>query len=95
MATSKAFRTKASNLKDKRNQVTRVMTSVGNASSWGVSAIPYNRKLRHLMPKNTDLQYTKVIVLKVNSSLDQIAEEPLNSKAVEAKNMFANYRKNH
>ena len=96
MATSRAFKTKASNSKEKRDQVTRVRATVlGSASSYIPSAIPYNLKLKRLVPKKTDLQLSKVIVIKINSSLDQLAEKPLNSKAAEAKNMFANYRKNH
>lgn len=97
MATSKAYRTKASGSRAKHYQPARVATAVlGNGWFQGIAtAVPYNPRVRQLMPKSTGFQPAKVIVLKVNSSLDKTAAEPLNNKAVEARNMFAKYRKNH
>lgn len=97
MATSKAFKTKASSTRGKHNLPSKAGTAMlGNAFFYGIpSTVPYNPRLRQLMQKNAITQTAKVIVLKVNSNLDKVATEPLNHKALTAKNMFAKYRKNH
>ena len=97
MATTKAHRIKASGPRTKLNQPVGVVTAVfGNSVFHGIAtAVPYNPRVRHLMPVSTTFQPSKVIVLNVNSKLDKISSQPLTQKAVTAKQMFAKYRKSH
>jgi len=96
MATIKAYRTKASGHHSKSNTPGVATAVLGNSFFHGIAtAVPYNPRVRQLLPKATNFQPSKVIVVKVNTNLDQRPEVPLNHKAAEAKSMFAKYRKNH
>jgi len=97
MATSKALRTKSSGARRKQNQLVRVGGSmVSNANFLGVAkAVPHNPRLRRMMTKTATDETFKLIVIKVDPDLNKPANDPLNPKALQAKAMFANYRKNH
>lgn len=97
MATTKAYRTKASAQRAKHNHSAGKATAVwNNASFHGVATpIPFNPRVRNLMPVITHTPPANVIVLRVNPSLDQRAQEPLNEKAAAARDMFAKHRKNN
>lgn len=97
MATTKAYRTKASAQRAKRNHFAGKATAVWNNTSFhGVATpIPFNPRVRNLMPVITHSQPANVIVLRANPSLDQRAEAPMNGKAAAAKDMFAKHRKSN
>ena len=97
MATTKAHRSTASNPVTKRNQPGRVATArTGNAVFPGIAtAVPYNPRVRQLMPVLTTIQPAKVIILNVKPKLEKVSSQPLTQKAAAAKEMFAKYRKSH
>ncbi|MDP3467258.1 MAG: hypothetical protein Q8S11_02920 [Daejeonella sp.] len=93
MATTKASRTKASDTRATGSRSARIAKALKGGWIHGIAnAAPYNTRS---MTERDPYEVSTVIVLKVNSSLDKIAAGPLNAKALEAKNMFAKYRKNH
>lgn len=96
MATTKAYRPKASSQRAKRNHSASKATAVWSHSSFQglATAVPFNPRVRNLMPIITNTPPVNVIVLRVNPGLDQRAEAPLNDKAAAARDMFAKRRKN-
>jgi len=97
MAISKALRTRLSGATGKQNQLEKVDSArVISAAFMGISnVIPSNPKLKPFSTKTESDETSKVIILKVNPSLNKLTTDPLNPKALQAKSMFANYRKNN